>query len=113
MLIRTMSLAGLHSNTGWLQAPEMLRSIAIPRVVADWAQCTWLYDNLTNVTTSPMQRVIATELRQLGAENSPTPGLHALPLVPSKFSWGIFLRCRCRIPHGGVHLASAGSSQML
>ena len=50
-----------------LQVPEVLRNIAIPRVVADWAQCTWLYDNLTNVTISPMQRVIGTELRQLGA----------------------------------------------
>lgn len=63
-----------------LQVPEILRNMAIPRVVADWAQCTWLYDNLTNVTISPMQRVIGTELRQLGACASRTVLAHCLPV---------------------------------
>ena len=49
------------------QAPQAVRHLEIPRVVADWAQCTWLYDNLVCVTTSAMQRAVARELRALGA----------------------------------------------
>ena len=55
-------------------------------MVADWAQCKWLHDNISNVTTSPMQHVIATELQQLGACQQQV-NLHQPSHVLSIFYW--------------------------
>ena len=56
----------------------MLAGMHIPRVVADWAECTWLYDALMCVTTSPTQRTIARQLRELGVCPQGLVPLHSL-----------------------------------
>ena len=49
------------------QAPELAATLRIPGSVADVAQAAWLSDNLHSTTVSPVQRLVAAELRALGA----------------------------------------------
>ena len=70
----------------------MLAGMDIPRVVADWAECTWLYDAIMCVTTSPMQRAIAEQLQELGAYGRPAERTHGRSHTNSVFQSLLGLR---------------------